>query len=371
VRKLQGALHIKVDGIYGPETEAAVYQYQATHGLQVDGIVGPTTSGALAKDAGTKKPSASDAVTLVQAALGATVDGEFGPETYEAIQAFQAGHHLNVDGVVGPQTWRALHIDGGQTLAPPPSALPRPEPAVLSVPAEGGPGQAEAVPAANGEAVAHTAVVGGPGESSGETGGAPAEGGTVQQATPVADGGAPSGGEGGAGEGSPGGTGAPASDGGGGAGEGSSAGGGAPASGGAGGGGEGGASEGQATTGGEGSGTIRRVVGAANEIATRPYVWGGGHGSFNSEGYDCSGSVSYALHGGGLIHSPEASGELQSYGEAGPGKHITIYANAEHAYMEVNGRRYDTVALAEHGSRWSNSSGNDGGSFTVRHPSGF
>ena len=94
---------------------------------------------------------------------------------------------------------------------------------------------------------------------------------------------------------------------------------------------------------------VRRVISAGNEIATRPYEYGGGHGSFQSDGYDCSGSVSYALHGGGLMNSPEDSGELESYGESGPGKHITIYANAEHAYMVIDGRRFDTVALAETG----------------------
>jgi peptidoglycan hydrolase-like protein with peptidoglycan-binding domain len=366
VRNLQTALHIKVDGVYGPETEGAVDQYQAMHGLQVDGIVGPATSGAIANEAHTKKPSASDAVSLVQAALGAQVDGEYGPETYEAISAFQASHRLNVDGVVGPETWSALHVDGGQTLNPPASALPRPEPVatVVSAPAEGGGAPAEgAAPGGGTEAVAQTAVVSNPGEGSGGTSGATVESGAPEQAAPATEAGAPT--SGGGGEG--GGASAPESS----EASGTSQSSGASPSGGAGGGGEGGSSEGQATTGGEGSGVVRRVVGAANEIATRPYVYGGGHGSFNSEGYDCSGSVSYALHGGGLIHSPEASGELESYGEAGPGKHITIYANSEHAYMEVNGRRYDTVALAEHGSRWSNSSGSDGGSFVARHPSGY
>jgi peptidoglycan hydrolase-like protein with peptidoglycan-binding domain len=378
VRKLQAVLHVKVDGIYGPETEAGVDQYQAMHRLQVDGIVGPATGAAIAGDAGTKKPSARDAVSLVQSALGAQVDGEFGPETYEAIAAFQASHHLNVDGVVGPETWHAMHLDGGQTLNPPESALPRPEPipAVVSTPAEGGAAAPEgAAPGGGTEAAAQTAVVDNPGEGSGATSGATVESGAPSQGAPSeAGGGSESGApsqaapsaetapppSGGSGEG--GGASAPASGGG----ESS----GTPPSSGAGG-GEGGSSEGQATTGGEGSGVVRRVVGAANEIATRPYVYGGGHGSFNSEGYDCSGSVSYALHGGGLIHSTETSGELESYGESGPGKHITIYANAEHAYMEVNGRRYDTVALAEHGSRWSNSSGSDGGSFVERHPSGY
>jgi cell wall-associated NlpC family hydrolase len=117
-------------------------------------------------------------------------------------------------------------------------------------------------------------------------------------------------------------------------------------------------------------GVVARVIAAADEIATRPYVYGGGHGSFISDGYDCSGSVSYALHGGGLLAAPEDSTGLESYGEAGPGRYITIYANAEHAWMTIDGRRYDTVALAEDGSRWGGAS-DDGGGFVERHPDGL
>ncbi len=94
---------------------------------------------------------------------------------------------------------------------------------------------------------------------------------------------------------------------------------------------------------------MARVIAAGDEIATRPYVFGGGHGSFQSEGYDCSGSVSYALHGGGLLSSPEDSSALESYGEAGPGRYITIYANAEHAWMAIDGKRFDTIAQQETG----------------------
>jgi hypothetical protein len=112
------------------------------------------------------------------------------------------------------------------------------------------------------------------------------------------------------------------------------------------------------------------VIAAADEIATRPYVYGGGHGSFISDGYDCSGSVSYALHGGGLLAAPEDSTGLESYGEPGPGRYITIYANAEHAWMTIDGRRFDTVALAEDGSRWGGPS-DDGGGFVERHPDGL
>jgi hypothetical protein len=117
-------------------------------------------------------------------------------------------------------------------------------------------------------------------------------------------------------------------------------------------------------------GIVARVIAAADEIATRPYVYGGGHGSFISEGYDCSGSVSYALHGGGLLSSPEDSTGLESYGEPGPGRYITIYANAEHAWMTIDGRRFDTVALAETGNRWSDTMASTAG-FVVRHPDGL
>ena len=112
------------------------------------------------------------------------------------------------------------------------------------------------------------------------------------------------------------------------------------------------------------------MIAAGDEIATRPYVWGGGHGSFESTGYDCSGSVSYALHGGGLLSSPEDSTALESYGAPGPGREITIYANSEHAWMVVDGKRFDTVALSESGSRWSSSMASTGG-FVVRHPVGY
>jgi hypothetical protein len=99
-------------------------------------------------------------------------------------------------------------------------------------------------------------------------------------------------------------------------------------------------------------------------------VYGGGHGSFHSNGYDCSGSVSYALHGGGLLGSPQDSSGLESYGQSGPGRHITIYANAGHAFMVVNGRRFDTVAQQEGGSRWSRSMTSTSG-YVVRHPAGY
>jgi peptidoglycan hydrolase-like protein with peptidoglycan-binding domain len=116
---------------------------------------------------------------------------------------------------------------------------------------------------------------------------------------------------------------------------------------------------------------VKAAIAAANQIATRPYVYGGGHGSFISSGYDCSGSVSYALHGGGLLRDTEDSGQLESYGSGGRGRWITIYANAGHAYMIIAGLRFDTSAQSSTGgSRWT-SVGRSNAGFVVRHPTGY
>ncbi|MGI8920491.1 MAG: peptidoglycan-binding domain-containing protein [Solirubrobacteraceae bacterium] len=115
---------------------------------------------------------------------------------------------------------------------------------------------------------------------------------------------------------------------------------------------------------------VQAVIAAGNQIATDPYVYGGGHGSFNSSGYDCSGSVSYALHGGGLLSSPEDSTGFESYGQPGTGRWITIYANSGHVFMTVNGRRFDTVALQQTGSRWTGPATDTSG-YVVRHPAGY
>ncbi|MGI8622904.1 MAG: peptidoglycan endopeptidase, partial [Solirubrobacteraceae bacterium] len=100
-----------------------------------------------------------------------------------------------------------------------------------------------------------------------------------------------------------------------------------------------------------------------------PYVYGGGHGGA-SGGYDCSGSLSYALAAAGLVSGPLTSGAFMSWGAAGPGAHITVYANAGHAFMIVDGRRFDTSAISGGGTRWTSASRSTAG-FVARHPPGL
>jgi hypothetical protein len=116
---------------------------------------------------------------------------------------------------------------------------------------------------------------------------------------------------------------------------------------------------------------VQAIINAGNQIALLGYLYGGGHGTFEDTRYDCSGSISFVLAAAHLLNTTETSGELESYGASGPGKWVTIFANAGHTYMYVAGLRFDTVALAEGGSRWSNRTGDDGGAFVQRHPVGL
>lgn len=121
---------------------------------------------------------------------------------------------------------------------------------------------------------------------------------------------------------------------------------------------------------------LAAIIGAGNEVARKPYVYGGGHGRlkgeiFTDSAYDCSGSVSYALAAAGFIDSPMTSGALAGWGKPGPGRWVTIFANGGHAWMVVAGLRFDTSGrVGKYGSRWQTATRSTAG-FTVRHPPGL
>lgn len=138
-----------------------------------------------------------------------------------------------------------------------------------------------------------------------------------------------------------------------------------------------------ATVGGDGLATIpltappklRAMIVAGNQVARKPYVYGGGHGGgpegvFTDSAYDCSGSISYALASAGFIKSPLASGGLAEFGKPGPGKWVSIYADAGHAFMVVAGLRFDTSGRIKRDTRWQ-ADGRGAGGMTVRHPPGL
>jgi peptidoglycan hydrolase-like protein with peptidoglycan-binding domain len=115
---------------------------------------------------------------------------------------------------------------------------------------------------------------------------------------------------------------------------------------------------------------VKQIIAAGNRIAKMPYIYGGGHGKWEDRGYDCSGSVSYALHGGGLLEQSMPSGGFTSWGAAGAGQWVTIYANSGHMYMVVAGLRFDTSGAKQTGSRWQTEQRPARG-YTVRHPEGL
>ncbi|HTA06264.1 MAG TPA: peptidoglycan-binding protein [Solirubrobacteraceae bacterium] len=364
VEMLQEALGVGVDGVYGPETEHAVRSFQSAHGLTVDGIVGPATIAALrshgasahaasagVRDAvdftpsseGGEEGSSGDAVSRLQSALHLSADGNFGPETEAAVRRLQARHGLTVDGVVGPATWSVIGISSEETLTPPASAMSHSHHAHTATVADSASGEGEegasGDPVSRLQSALHLSADGNFGPATEAAvkrlqarHGLTVDGvvgpatwsvlGIKSQETLNPPHSALS------------------------------------------------SSSSHESSTSASSSVVERVIAAGDEIATTPYVWGGGHGSFQSSGYDCSGSVSYALHGGGLLSSPEDSSELESYGEAGPGRYITIYANAEHAFMVIDGKRFDTIAQQESGTRWASSVGDTSG-YVVRHPDGL
>ncbi|MFL5844974.1 MAG: peptidoglycan-binding protein [Solirubrobacteraceae bacterium] len=113
---------------------------------------------------------------------------------------------------------------------------------------------------------------------------------------------------------------------------------------------------------------VKDIIAAGNEIASKPYRYGGGHGRWKDTGYDCSGSVSYALHGGGLLNTQLDSTSFERWGKAGYGKWITIFANSGHAYMVVAGLRFDTSGANP--SRWQAAKRSPSG-YVIRHPANF
>ncbi len=119
---------------------------------------------------------------------------------------------------------------------------------------------------------------------------------------------------------------------------------------------------------------VQQVIWTANEIIGLPYIYGGGHASFSSPGYDCSGTVSFALHGGDLLSTPMDSSELETWGSHGAGRWIAVFGNAGHAYMDVAGLRLDTSAADDpsnqQGPRWRPLRPENVG-YTVRHPLGL
>jgi len=115
---------------------------------------------------------------------------------------------------------------------------------------------------------------------------------------------------------------------------------------------------------------VQQVIIAGNKIAKMPYIYGGGHGKWEDAGYDCSGSVSYALHGAGLLDESMPSGGFMTWGDPGPGQWITLYANGGHIFMTVAGLRFDTSGRSSAGSRWQADMRSASG-YTVRHPTGL
>jgi hypothetical protein len=255
-----------------------------------------------------KRGSEGPRVAQVQRWLGVAADGIFGPGTRRAVKRFQRGHGLTADGIVGPVTWRALKSSHARK-------------------ASTGGGKRSAVALLQRELGIGADGVFGPAteaavKSFQRRHGLTADG-IVGPATWSALGHA-------------------------------------------------GRSTILKRRGGSSGGldVVARVVRAANRIQSKPYKYGGGHGRWNDSGYDCSGSVSYALHGGGLLSSALTSGGFMSWGAPGKGRRISIYASPSHVYMVVDGRRFDTTGRSETGSRWQASDRSAAG-YVVRHPPGL
>jgi hypothetical protein len=250
-------------------------------------------------------------VRKLQRLLHVDADGVFGKGTVRALKRFQRRHHMRADGVAGPATWRALRRGGGRRTASKRAsvmALQR----RLGIAADGvfGPATARAVKRfQRRRGLAPDGVVGpATWRALGLRGRRPLLRRRSASRSRRGGGGLPL--------------------------------------------------------------RVRRAIAAGHRIAFKPYRLGGGHRSFRDSAYDCSGTVSYVLHGAGALSSPLDSGSLMSYGAPGKGRWITIYANRGHAFMVVNGRRFDTSMRGRGGSRWSSRMRSSAG-YVVRHPPGL
>ncbi|HKP02401.1 MAG TPA: hypothetical protein VJU77_03480 [Chthoniobacterales bacterium] len=120
--------------------------------------------------------------------------------------------------------------------------------------------------------------------------------------------------------------------------------------------------------------SVKRAIWAANQLRTKPYKYGGGHKTFHDNAYDCSGTVSYALAGAGLVSLPMSSNELRAFGSRGPGKWITVYARSGHTFAVIAGLRLDTTSphnpTRQWAPRWQPTPRKPSG-FEVRHPAGL
>jgi cell wall-associated NlpC family hydrolase len=255
-----------------------------------------------------KRGSRGPRVAFVQKVLGLHVDRIFGKQTKRAVKRFQRRHGLTADGIVGPATWSALKRSRGRSSRIGRGTVQLLQRA-LGIAADGifGPGTAQAVKSfQRGKGLTADGIVGP------ATWSALGHSGITKVLKRRVLGRRRSG---------------------------------LPA-------------------------VVSRVIRAGTRIAHKPYKYGGGHGSFVDSGYDCSGSISYALHGGGLLGVPKDSSEFMSWGAPGKGRYITIYANPGHAYMVVHGRRFDTSGAGGPGGRWQWEQRSSAG-YTVRHPPGL